>query len=57
MGTNRKVSIMFCITTKLKLGNAEEYVQVYSSASLVQCRKKIVEMQSLGLNDTYIEEK
>jgi len=48
---------MFCITTKLKLGNAEEYVQVYSSASLVQCRKKIVEMQSLGLNDTYIEEK
>tara|TARA_Y100001937_G_scaffold115425_1_gene166181 strand:- start:39 stop:227 length:189 start_codon:yes stop_codon:yes gene_type:complete len=48
---------MFCITTRLKLGNAEKYVQVYASTSLVSCRKKIKEMQDLGLNDTFIEEK
>ena len=48
---------MFCITTKLKLGNAEKYVQVYASTSLISCRRKIKEMQNLGLNDTFIEEK
>lgn len=48
---------MYCITTKLKLGNAEKYVQVYASTSLVSCRRKIKEMQDLGLKDIFIEEK
>ncbi len=48
---------MFYITTKLKLGNAEKYIQVYASTSLVSCRRKIKEMQNLGLNNTFIEEK